>query len=78
MRKTFRRIVWIVFALHVAAFIDRGNTGFAALTMNRDLGLTASMFGMSTTVFYAGYILCEIPSNLMLARFGAGSGSRAS
>jgi ACS family 4-hydroxyphenylacetate permease-like MFS transporter len=71
VRKVFRRLMWFLFVLLVVAFIDRINIGFAALTMNRDLGLSAAAFGASITVFYAAYALCEIPSNLALARFGA-------
>ena len=71
VRKAFRRLMWFLFVLLVVAFIDRINIGFAALTMNRDLGLGAAAFGASITVFYIGYALCEIPSNLALARFGA-------
>jgi ACS family 4-hydroxyphenylacetate permease-like MFS transporter len=52
-------------------FIDRTNIGFAALTMNRDLHLSATTFGLSVTFFSAVYLLFEIPSNLVLARVGA-------
>ena len=51
--------------------MDRINIGFASLSMNKDLRLTATQFGLANTIFYLGYILCEIPSNLMLARYGA-------
>jgi ACS family 4-hydroxyphenylacetate permease-like MFS transporter len=69
--KVFRRFIWFVFILLVVSYMDRANIAFAALTMNRDLGLSAAAFGLSITVFYAAYSLFEIPSNLMLARFGA-------
>jgi ACS family tartrate transporter-like MFS transporter len=52
-------------------FLDRVNVGFAALAMNEDLGLTPSMFGAGAGIFFVGYILFEIPSNLALQRFGA-------
>jgi ACS family 4-hydroxyphenylacetate permease-like MFS transporter len=71
MRKVFRRLMWFLFVLLIISFIDRINVAFAGLSMNKDLGLTASMFGMAITLFYIGYFLCEIPSNLLLARFGA-------
>jgi ACS family 4-hydroxyphenylacetate permease-like MFS transporter len=71
VRKVFRRLMWFLFVLLIVAFIDRINIGFAALTMNKDLGLSAAAFGLSVTVFYTGYAICEVPSNLMLARFGA-------
>src|SRR6516225_2218651 len=70
-RKVFRRIIWFLFILLVVSFMDRINIAFAALTMNKDLGLSAAAYGMSLTVFYAAYALFEIPSNLALARFGA-------
>ena len=70
-RKVFRYVVWYLFVLYVLAYLDRINIGFAALAMNRDLGLTPTTFGVANTIFYVGYLLFEVPSNLMLARFGA-------
>jgi len=70
-RKIFRRLIFFLFILLVVSFVDRVNIGFAALTMNKDLGLSAAAFGMSVTVFYVAYALFEIPSNLMLAKVGA-------
>ena len=70
-RKVFRRVVWYLFVLYLCSYLDRINIGFAALAMNRDLGLTPTTFGIANTVFYFGYMLFEVPSNLMLARFGA-------
>ena len=69
--KVFRRLMWFLFVLLVVSFMDRINIGFAALTMNKDLGLNSAAYGMSLTVFYVAYALCEIPSNLVLARVGA-------
>ena len=57
--------------LYAVAYIDRINIGFAALSMNHSLGLTSAMFGFANTAFYITYSLCEVPSNMMLARFGA-------
>jgi ACS family 4-hydroxyphenylacetate permease-like MFS transporter len=71
IRKVSRRLIPFLFLLYVFAYLDRINIGFAALSMNRDLGLTATMFGIANTIFYVGYVLFEIPSNVMLARFGA-------
>jgi ACS family 4-hydroxyphenylacetate permease-like MFS transporter len=71
LKKVSRRFVWFLFILFVINYIDRGNVGIAALTMNRDLGISASMFGVSLAIFSVGYALCEIPSNLILARVGA-------
>jgi MFS transporter, ACS family, 4-hydroxyphenylacetate permease len=70
-RKVFRRVVWYLFILYICSYLDRINIGFAALAMNRDLGLTPTTFGIANTVFYLGYMVFEVPSNLMLARVGA-------
>jgi sugar phosphate permease len=56
---------------YIISYIDRANVGFAALTMNRDLGLSATQFGFAAGTFYIGYCLLELPSNLALRRFGA-------
>jgi ACS family tartrate transporter-like MFS transporter len=71
MRKATVRLVWCLIVLYLLNVVDRSNVGFAALTMNKDLGLTAQMFGMSVGVFYVGYILFEIPSNILFAKIGA-------
>jgi ACS family 4-hydroxyphenylacetate permease-like MFS transporter len=70
-RKVFRRVVWYLFVLYICSYLDRINIGFAALAMNRDLGLTPTTFGIANTIFYLGYMAFEVPSNLALARFGA-------
>jgi MFS transporter, ACS family, tartrate transporter len=69
--KAARRIVPIVMLCYVAAFLDRVNIGFAALTMNHALGFSASAFGLGAGIFFLGYVICELPSNLLLVRFGA-------
>jgi MFS transporter, ACS family, tartrate transporter len=69
--KTARRILPILMVCYFAAFLDRVNIGFAALTMNQDLGFSASAFGFGAGIFFLGYVLCELPSNLFLARVGA-------
>ena len=71
VRKVSRRLLWFLFVLLIISFVDRINIAFAGLAMNKALGLTASMFAMSITLFYLGYFLCEIPSNLLMARVGA-------
>ena len=71
IRKVFWRIVPFLFVLYVISYLDRINIGFAALTMNKELGLTPTTFGLANSVFYIGYVLCEIPSNLLLVRYGA-------
>lgn len=57
--------------LYVIAFIDRINIGFAALTMNRELAITSEQFGLAAGIFFWGYLLFEIPSNVILHRIGA-------
>ncbi len=71
VRKAGLRLVWFLILLYLLNNIDRTNVGFATLTMSRALGLTAQTFGTAVGVFYVGYLLCEIPSNLAFARFGA-------
>lgn len=74
-RRTTRKVLWriipFVFALYVVSYIDRANIGYAALQMNQELGLSGSAFGFAAGVFFIGYFLFEVPSNLALARFGA-------
>lgn len=62
--------MWLLWACFMAALIDRYNIGYAAIPMRADLGLTATQFGIAITVFFLGYFLFEIPSNLMMVRFG--------
>ena len=57
--------------LYFVAFLDRINVGFAALTMNRDVGLTPQMFGLGSGIFFIGYFLFEVPSTVILHRVGA-------
>jgi ACS family tartrate transporter-like MFS transporter len=70
-RKVLWRIIPFVFALYVVSYIDRANIGYAALQMNQELGLSSSAFGFAAGVFFIGYFLFEVPSNLALERFGA-------
>nr|WP_232631787.1 MFS transporter [Methylobacterium sp. Leaf118] len=56
---------------YFCAYLDRVNVSFAALTMNRDLGLSASAYGFGAGLFFLGYFAFEVPSNLILARVGA-------
>jgi MFS family permease len=71
IRKNTRRLVPILALAYFFSYIDRTNVGFAALTMNHDLRLTATQFGWAAGVFYIGYCIFEVPSNLALYRFGA-------
>nr|WP_198984590.1 MFS transporter [Herbaspirillum sp. ASV7] len=71
MKKVMRRLIPFILLCYVVSYLDRINVGFAALTMNRDLGLTPSQFGLGAGLFFIGYFFFEIPSNLALHRFGA-------
>ena len=71
LAKVSRRILWFLFVLSVVNYLDRTNIGFAQITMGKDLGVSASVFGLSVTIFSIVYALFEIPSNLALQRFGA-------
>jgi ACS family tartrate transporter-like MFS transporter len=57
--------------LYLVAFLDRINIGFAALTMNKDVGLTSQMFGLGAGIFFAGYFVFEVPSTVILHKVGA-------
>jgi ACS family tartrate transporter-like MFS transporter len=70
-RKAARRLIPFLILCFLVNWLDRNNMGFAALTMNKELGFTAEMFGFGAGVFFFGYILCEVPSNLILERVGA-------
>ena len=72
---TLRKITWrlipFLFLLYVIAWLDRVNVGFAALQMNADLGFSSTVFGFGSGIFFLGYCLFEIPSNIILERVGA-------
>lgn len=70
-RKIGRHIVPFVFTGFVIAFLDRINIGFAQLQMKTDLGFSDAVYGLGAGVFFLGYFLCEVPSNLLLERIGA-------
>jgi ACS family tartrate transporter-like MFS transporter len=70
-RKISFRLVPFLILLYLVAFLDRVNISFAALTMNRDLHIDESLFGVAAGVFFLGYFFFEVPSNLMLLRVGA-------
>lgn len=70
-RKLRWRLVPYLLLLYVIAWFDRVNISFAALQMNADLGLSPAVYGLGAGIFFAGYALCEVPSNLILARVGA-------
>jgi len=71
MARVNRRLLPFLFLLYIVCFIDRTNVSFAALQMNRDVGLSDAVYGLGAGVFFLGYALFEVPSNLVLARVGA-------
>lgn len=71
MRKVTLRIIPFLIACYFFAYLDRVNVGIAALQMNDDIGLSAAAFGFGSGIFFLGYFLFEVPSNLMLQRVGA-------
>jgi ACS family tartrate transporter-like MFS transporter len=71
LRKASLRLLPLLGLGYGAAFIDRVNISFASLQMNRDLHFSASIYGLGAGLFFLGYASFEIPSNLLLYRFGA-------
>jgi ACS family tartrate transporter-like MFS transporter len=69
--KAARRLIPLMVALYTVSFLDRVNIGFAALTMNKDLGFPPEIYGWGAGIFFFGYFLFEVPSNVILARVGA-------
>jgi MFS transporter, ACS family, tartrate transporter len=69
--KATRRLIPFLLLLYVVAWLDRVNVGFAALQMNEDLGFSAAVYGFGAGIFFIGYALFEVPSNIILARVGA-------
>src|SRR5215470_16810252 len=70
-RKAAKRLIPFLILCFLIAYLDRVNVGFAALTMNKELGPTAEMFGFGAGIFFFGYFIFEVPSNLILERVGA-------
>src|ERR1700742_445683 len=71
MRKIGWRLVPFLMLCYFIMYVDRVNAGFAALTMNKDLGLSQAAFGLGAGLFYIAYILFEVPSNLAMEKVGA-------
>jgi ACS family tartrate transporter-like MFS transporter len=73
--RVFRKVAWrlipFLCVLYIFNILDRGNVGFARLTMQRDLGMSDWVFDWGVGLFYLGYLLFEVPSNLLLRRVGA-------
>src|SRR5881409_3488255 len=70
IRKIRIRIIPFLFLLYIICFLDRINIGFAALTMNKELAITSQQFGLVAGIFFLGYFLFEVPSNLLLHKLG--------
>ena len=71
LRKVYLRLVPFCFLLYILCYVDRINVSFAALTMNKDLGLSAYVYGLAAGAFFWGYCLLEVPSNIILEKVGA-------
>src|SRR4051794_26977043 len=69
--KVSRRFIPFLIWCYFLSYLDRVNIGFAALTMNKDIGLSATAFGAGASIFFLGYFLFEVPSNLILEKTGA-------
>ncbi|WP_428954768.1 MFS transporter [Streptomyces sp. cg35] len=71
VRKIFRRVVPLFFVMFVANYMDRVNLGFAQDQLRADVGLSAAAFGLGAGIFFLAYALFEVPSNMLMERFGA-------
>src|SRR5246500_4068636 len=71
LRKASWRLIPLIGVAYGVAYTDRVNISFAALRMNRDLHFSASIYGFGAGLFFLSYAACEVPSNLLLYRFGA-------
>jgi ACS family tartrate transporter-like MFS transporter len=71
MTKVYWRLPLLAVVVYFLCYLDRINVSFAALTMNKDIGLTAAVYGISSTAFYIGCCLFEVPSNIVLDKVGA-------
>ncbi|CAN5147996.1 MFS transporter [soil metagenome] len=71
MKRVMTRVVPLLIISYIVSYLDRVNVGFAALTMNRDLGFSTAVYGLGASIFFISYFVLEVPSNLALNRFGA-------
>lgn len=78
VRLVGRRLLPFLFILYLLNFLDRTNIGIAALQMNDELKFSPAVFGFGAGIFFLGYALFEVPSNLVLARVEHGVGLRGS
>ena len=66
-----RRLIPFLALLFIIAFLDRTNVGFAALRMNQDIGISQTLYGFGAGIFFLGYFIFEVPSNILMHRYGA-------
>ena len=71
IRKIYVRLLPVTVLIYFLCYIDRINVGFASLTMNKDIGLDAAIYGMAAGAFFWGYCLFEVPSNIIMEKVGA-------
>ena len=71
MRKVYLRLLPFAVLSYILAYIDRINVSFAGLTMREDIGMSAATFGFAVGMFYWGYFIFEVPSNVILEKIGA-------
>ena len=71
LRRAAFRLVPLILAMYIAAYLNRVNVSFAALTMNQDMGFSAQVFGWGTGIFFLGYLVFEVPANLIMEKVGA-------
>ena len=71
IKRVTKRMIPFLILLFVVAFLDRNNVGFAALRMNDDIGISQTLYGLGAGIFFLGYFIFEVPSNVLLHRYGA-------
>jgi ACS family tartrate transporter-like MFS transporter len=71
IKKMMRKVMWLPVLLGIISIIDRSNISYAALKMNAELGFTATAYGFGAGVLFLGYVLFEVPSNILMRKFGA-------
>src|SRR5919198_1993147 len=71
LSKVTRRLIPFMFLLYIVSYLDRINVGFAALQLNKTLNFDPAVFGLGAGLFFIGYFLFEVPSNLIMQRLGA-------
>ena len=71
LAKITLRLIPFMFVLYIVAFLDRVNVGFAALQMNENLGFSDTVYGIGAGIFFIGYFIFEVPSNLIMEKVGA-------